>query len=82
MKCYEYQAKEVFKKYGIPIPKGAVIDNLKKMDDVIKAIGLPLVIKAQILTGGRGKAGGIKFADSSEKAVAEAKKLLGSEIKG
>ncbi|MBU0544561.1 MAG: acetate--CoA ligase family protein [Proteobacteria bacterium] len=82
MKCYEYQAKEVFKKYGIPIPKGAVIDDLKKMDDVIEAIGLPLVIKSQILTGGRGKAGGIKFADSSEKAMAEAKKLLGSEIKG
>ncbi len=82
MKCYEYQAKEVFKKYGIPVPRGAVIDDLKKIHEALETIGLPLVLKSQILTGGRGKAGGIKFADSSEQALKNAKNLFNSEIKG
>ena len=82
MKCYEYQAKEVFKKYGIPVAKGVVIDDLSRLDNAVNAVGLPVVIKAQALTGGRGKAGGIKVAESREEATAEVKRLLGSEIKG
>jgi succinyl-CoA synthetase beta subunit len=82
MKCYEYQAKEVFKKYGIPVAKGVVIDDLSQLDNAVNAVGLPVVIKSQVLTGGRGKAGGIKVAESREKATAEVKRLLGSEIKG
>ncbi|KFN38154.1 hypothetical protein KN63_05725 [Smithella sp. F21] len=82
MKCYEYQAKEIFQKYGIPVAKGAVISDLKQLDDAVKDIGMPVVVKSQVLTGGRGKAGGIKVAENMEKAAAEVKRLLGSEIKG
>lgn len=82
MKCYEYQAKEVFKKYGIPVSKGVVIDELNQLDSAIQSVGLPIVIKSQVLTGGRGKAGGIKIADDLETAQSEGKRIFGSEIKG
>lgn len=82
MKCYEYQAKEVFRKYGIPVSKAVVIDDADKLGSAIKEVGLPAVIKSQVLTGGRGKAGGIKVVNSLEEAAKETTRLLGSEIKG
>jgi succinyl-CoA synthetase beta subunit len=82
MKCYEYQAKDVFKRFGIPVPKGVVIDDVTGMDHAIEEVCLPLVIKSQVLTGGRGKAGGIKLANTLEQSREEAGRLLGSEIKG
>lgn len=83
MKVHEYQAKEIFKKYGIPTPKEKMCQNI---DEVIiaaaKEIGVPCVIKAQVMVGGRGKAGGIKVAKNENEVKDYAEKILGMEIKG
>ncbi|MCK4250433.1 ADP-forming succinate--CoA ligase subunit beta [candidate division WOR-3 bacterium] len=83
MKVHEYQAKEIFKKYGIPTPKEKMCQNI---DEVIiaaaKEIGIPCVIKAQVMVGGRGKAGGIKVAKNENELKDYAEKILGMEIKG
>jgi succinyl-CoA synthetase beta subunit len=80
MKLHEYQAKEVFKAYGIPIQKGTVIERAEQIDEV--ALTYPLVLKAQVLVGGRGKAGGIKLAKNPSEAAEKAKAILGMDIKG
>lgn len=82
MKLFEYEAKEIFRKFGIPIPKGTVVKSPADVASAVEKVGLPLVIKAQVLVGGRGKAGGIKFAESLERAVREAENLLGGKLKG
>lgn len=82
MKCYEYQAKEIFKKYGIPVPNGIVVDKLNQIKNAFEIIGFPAVIKAQVLAGGRGKAGGINFVDSLKEGQDKAKELFGSIKKG
>ncbi len=84
MKLPEYKAKEVFEKFGMPVMKGVVIDSLECMEEKMRSAGLsfPVVIKAQIQAGGRGKAGGIKFANSTDEAKAICEKLLFSELKG
>lgn len=83
MKVHEYQAKEIFKKYGIPTPKEKMCQNI---DEVIiaaaKEIGIPCVIKAQVMVGGRGKAGGIKVAKNENELKDYAEKILSMEIKG
>ena len=80
MKLLEYQAKEIFRKFDIPIPRGGVADNPKEARDVAEKLG-PVAIKAQLPVGGRGKAGGIVFADGPEEAEKIAEELLGSKIK-
>ncbi len=80
MKLHEYQAKEVFKAYGIPIQKGTVIERAEQIDEV--ALTYPLVLKAQVLVGGRGKAGGIKLAKDPAEATEKAKAILSMDIKG
>ncbi|MHB0886512.1 MAG: ADP-forming succinate--CoA ligase subunit beta [Bacillota bacterium] len=82
MKLYEHLAKEVFAKHGIPTPPGRVAMNPDEVAAVAKEIGAPVAIKAQILAGGRGKAGGIKFADDPEQARAVAKEMFGADLKG
>ncbi|MHB8757661.1 MAG: ADP-forming succinate--CoA ligase subunit beta [Bacillota bacterium] len=82
MKLYEHLAKEVFAKNGIPTPPGRVAMNPDEVAAVAKEIGAPVAIKAQILAGGRGKAGGIKFADDPEQARAVAKEMFGADLKG
>jgi succinyl-CoA synthetase beta subunit len=84
MKLLEYQAKAVFEKYGIPIQKGIVIDAVEGADKKIRAAGLrfPIVIKAQVQIGGRGKAGGVKFADTPEEAAKLCGEMLGMNIRG
>ncbi len=82
MKLQEYRSKEIFKKYGIPIPEGKVAQTPDEAVRIAKEIGFPVVIKAQVLVGGRGKAGGIKFAQSEEEAYDVAKSILGMELKG
>jgi succinyl-CoA synthetase beta subunit len=83
LKVHEYQAKEIFKKYGIPTPKEKMCQNI---DEVIiaaaKEIGIPCVIKAQVMVGGRGKAGGIKVAKNENELKDYAEKILSMEIKG
>ncbi|MEM1933090.1 MAG: ADP-forming succinate--CoA ligase subunit beta [Desulfurococcaceae archaeon] len=82
MKLYEYEAKEIVSKYGIPVPKGRVVSNPDEARSAALEIGLPVVIKSQVLVGGRGLAGGIRFASALEEVVREASELLSSEIKG
>ncbi len=81
MKLYEYMAKDVLAKAGIPTPKGRIVSSGQQAADACQELG-PIAIKAQVLAGGRGKAGGIRFADTPEQAAAEAAALLGMEIGG
>ncbi len=82
MKIHEYQAKEFFRRYGIPVPKEKVCFNLNEVVSASKEIGLPCVIKAQVMVGGRGKAGGIKVAKNEEEVKTYGSQILGMEIKG
>lgn len=82
MNLYEYQGKEVFSKNNIPVPKGRVAFNTEEVEKVAGEVGGPVVIKAQVKVGGRGKAGGVKFADSPQEAADMAKELMGKELKG
>lgn len=82
MRLFEYQAKTIFAKYGIDIPNGLLIDSHLSIWDAAKRIGYPVVLKAQALAGGRGKAGGIKFARNDKEAEENAGILLSMDING
>ncbi len=82
MKVHEYQAKEIFGKFGIPIPKGKVARSVEEVIAISKEVGIPCVIKSQVHVGGRGKAGGIKIAKNEQEVKEYAEKILGMEIKG
>ena len=84
MKLMEYQAQTLFKKFGLPVQPGCVVSD---PDETLAAIEredvkCPLVVKAQVQIGGRGKAGGIQFADTPEQAAEHAKRLIGSTLRG
>lgn len=81
MKLYEYLAKEFFRAAGIPVPAGRVCESADEAARVAAEVG-PVAIKAQILAGARGKAGGIAFADTPDEARQAAGRLLGSELRG
>lgn len=82
MKIHEYQARNLFRKYGIPVPDGVIchsVDEVKKKvaeDDKLR------VVKAQVLVGGRGKAGGVKIATTKSEAIEKARQIMGMDIKG
>ena len=81
MKIHEYQAKELFKKYGVPVPSGGVAFNPEEAGEIAAALGgFPVVVKAQIHAGGRGKGGGVKIAGSLDEAKALAKKIIGMNL--
>jgi len=82
MKLHEYQSKQIFAKYGIPIPKGRVAATADEAKQIAKELGSRVVIKAQVLVGGRGKAGGIRLAKTPEEASEMAAQILTMEIKG
>ena len=82
MKLHEYQSKTIFAKYGIPIPKGAVAENAEQARQIAAQFGKKVVIKAQVLVGGRGKAGGIKLANNPNEAETLADQILAMQIKG
>lgn len=84
MKILEYKAKELFETYGIPGMPGLVVDNLDDLEGKIARAGLqyPVVVKAQVQIGGRGKAGGIQFADDAAGAAAHCTRLLKNELRG
>ena len=82
MKLYEYQGRQVFERLGIPTPKGVVVSSMEELEKVRDQLVYPLVVKAQVLVGGRGKAGGIQFADNWEEARAKTRQVLGMSIKG
>jgi succinyl-CoA synthetase beta subunit len=82
MKLHEYQSKTIFSKYGIPIPKGRVAATAQEAKQVAEELGGRVVIKAQVLVGGRGKAGGVKLARDPAEAAQLAAQILSMEIKG
>ncbi len=82
MKLHEYQSKQIFAKYGIPIPKGRVAATASEAKAIAEELGGRVVIKSQVLVGGRGKAGGVKLAKDPEEAEQLAGHILGMEIKG
>ncbi len=82
MKIHEYQAKDILARYGIPIQPGRVAYTPEEAEAIARELGGPVVIKAQVYVGGRGKAGGIQFGDTPEQARASAARVLGMNIKG
>jgi succinyl-CoA synthetase beta subunit len=82
MKLHEYQSKQIFARYGIPIPKGRVAATAQEAEQIAEELGGRVVIKSQVLVGGRGKAGGIRLAKSPEEAEEMATQILAMEIKG
>ena len=82
MKVHEYQAKELFARYGIPVPPGTVVTSAAEAETAAARVGKPVVVKAQVLVGGRGKAGGVKIAQTPAEAREKASHILGMDIKG
>lgn len=82
MKIHEYQAKEIFAKYGVPIPEGRVARTPDEVEAIARELNVPVVVKAQVHVGGRGKAGGIKVGKTPEEAHAAGEQILGMDIKG
>jgi succinyl-CoA synthetase beta subunit len=79
---YEYQGKELFKRYGIPVSEGRLATSPEEARAAAEELGGQVVVKAQVLTGGRGKAGGIKLADDPRDAEQKAREILGLDING
>ena len=82
MKIHEYQAKEFFVAAGMPVPPGRVVTSAEDAFKAAGEIGKPVVVKAQVLVGGRGKAGGVKLARDAAEARDRAAEILGMDIKG
>ncbi|AEW96063.1 MULTISPECIES: ADP-forming succinate--CoA ligase subunit beta [Streptomycetaceae] len=82
MDLFEYQARDLFAKHDVPVLSGEVIDTPEAAREVAERLGGRVVVKAQVKTGGRGKAGGVKLADGPDDAVEKAGAILGMDIKG
>ena len=83
MKIHEYRAKDLFQREGIPVPEGIVVRTPEEAKQRAKELGGgPVVVKAQVLVGGRGKAGGVKLAQDADQARERAEEILGMKIKG
>jgi succinyl-CoA synthetase beta subunit len=82
MDLYEHQARDLFAEYGIPVPRAEVVDTPRKARAAAERLGDRVVVKAQVKTGGRGKAGGVKLAADSAAAELTARQILGMDIKG
>jgi succinyl-CoA synthetase beta subunit len=82
MNIHEYQAKEILRAHGIPVPPGRVATTPEQAEAIARELGGRVVVKAQVHAGGRGKAGGVKLADDPAEAKAKAEAILGMEIKG
>lgn len=82
MDLFEYQARDLFEKHGVPVLQGRIADTPEEAESAAAAIGGTVVVKAQVKTGGRGKAGGVKVAHSPAEARQKAEEILGLDIKG
>ena len=82
MKIHEYQARQIFRDYGIPVPADVLCYTVREVEHAAKELNCMVVVKAQVLAGGRGKAGGVKLARNVEEAVNAGKQILGMNIKG
>jgi succinyl-CoA synthetase beta subunit len=79
---YEYQGKELFRRFAIPVSDGRLATSPEEARSAAQELGGQVVVKAQVLTGGRGKAGGIKLAETPDEAEARAEEILGMDIRG
>jgi succinyl-CoA synthetase beta subunit len=82
MDLYEYQGKELFRRFGIPVSEGRLATTAEEARTAAQELGAQVVVKAQVLTGGRGKAGGIKLAAGPDEAETHARDILGVDING
>src|SRR4051795_8050259 len=82
MDLYEYQGKELFRRFGIPVSEGRLVETPEDALAAADELGGPVVVKAQVLTGGRGKAGGVKLAQTPEETESHANDILGLDIRG
>jgi succinyl-CoA synthetase beta subunit len=82
MDLYEYQGKELFRRFGIPVSDGRLATTPEEARTAAQELGGQVVVKAQVLTGGRGKAGGIKLAEGPDDAEEHARGILGMDING
>src|SRR3954447_24356061 len=82
MDLFEYQGKQLFARYGIPVSAGEVAETVDEAVQAPDRVGFPVVVKAQVQVGGRGKAGGIKLASSAAEVRTHAGTILGMDIKG
>jgi succinyl-CoA synthetase beta subunit len=80
MKIHEYQAKELFRKYDVPVPEGSVCETAGEVVELAGRMGFPVAVKAQIHAGGRGKGGGVKVAKNAGEAEAAARSILGMQL--
>src|SRR5207248_10079179 len=82
MDLLEYQGKQLFARHGVPVPEGRPASSVQEAVEAAEELGYPVVIKAQVLIGGRGKAGGIKLAKDRADAEEHANAILGMDIRG
>src|SRR5919198_4499362 len=82
MDLFEYQGKQYFARFGIPVSPGGVADTVDEAVAQANRVGYPVVVKAQVQVGGRGKAGGIKLASNSDEVRTHASRILGMDIRG
>src|SRR5881398_238858 len=82
MRFYEYEAKALFARHGAPLLRGRVARTAAEAAEIARDLAVPVVLKSQVLTGGRMKAGGVKFADTPDAAEAAASAILALEIRG
>jgi len=80
MKIHEYQGKQLLARYGVTVPRGVVVTNADQVRGAVDQLGLPVVVKAQIHAGGRGKGGGVKLAGSLDEAIEIARKMIGMKL--
>src|SRR5918912_1078718 len=80
MKIHEYQGKELLAKYGVTVPRGEMVETVEAARAAAERLGLPVVVKAQIHAGGRGKGGGVKLARTADEAEAIARQMLGMKL--
>jgi succinyl-CoA synthetase beta subunit len=80
MKIHEYQGKQILAGYGVTVPRGEVVESAEQVRGAVEKLGLPVVVKAQIHAGGRGKGGGVKLARSADEAEQFARQMLGMKL--
>jgi succinyl-CoA synthetase beta subunit len=80
MKIHEYQGKQLLAKYGVTVPRGVVVTDAEQVPAAVEQLGLPVVVKAQIHAGGRGKGGGVKLARTADEAVEIARNMIGMNL--
>ncbi|MGB1696984.1 MAG: ADP-forming succinate--CoA ligase subunit beta [Thermoplasmatota archaeon] len=82
MDLYEYQGRDLYERFDIPCAKGFVVRSLEDLENHVASVAYPVVVKAQVLVGGRGKAGGVKFAHNESELREHVTSILGMDIKG